>query len=93
LVTGEGLCIDLSKVTGISEWPRELTSVRQVCKTLGILGYQHPFIQGFAGIARPIVKLTKKGKTFEWTNTCKEALKMLIEKVTNASVLAYPDLK
>jgi len=30
LVTGEGLCIDPSKVTGISEWPRTLTSVRQV---------------------------------------------------------------
>jgi len=30
LVTGEGLCIDPSKVTGISEWPRMLTSVRQV---------------------------------------------------------------
>jgi hypothetical protein len=65
LFTGERLCIDLSKVTGISEWPRELTSVRQVCKTLGILGYQRPFIQGFTGIARPIVELTKKGKTFE----------------------------
>jgi len=44
LVTGEGLCIDPSKVTGISEWPRTLTSVRQVCKTLGVLGYQCPFI-------------------------------------------------
>jgi len=30
LVTGEGLCIDPLKVTGISEWPRTLTSVRQV---------------------------------------------------------------
>jgi hypothetical protein len=39
LVTGEGLCIDPSKVTRISEWPRELTSVRQVQKMLGVLGY------------------------------------------------------
>jgi len=30
LVIGKGLCIDPSKVTGISEWPRTLTSVRQV---------------------------------------------------------------
>jgi hypothetical protein len=29
LVTGEGLKIDLSKVTGISEWPHMLTSVKQ----------------------------------------------------------------
>jgi hypothetical protein len=65
LVTGEGLHINPSKVTDISEWPRTLTSVRQVHKTLGVLGYQCPFIQGFASIARPIVELTKKGKTFE----------------------------
>jgi hypothetical protein len=44
LVTREGLKIDPSKVTGIPEWPRTLTSVRQVRKTLGVLGYQRPFI-------------------------------------------------
>jgi hypothetical protein len=65
LVTGEGLHIDPSKVTGISKWPRMLTSVKQVHKTLGVLEYQRPFIQGLASIVRPIVKLTKKGKTFE----------------------------
>src|SRR6266850_282776 len=44
LVTGKGLCIDPSKVTGISEWPRTLTSVRQVRKTMGVLGYKRHFI-------------------------------------------------
>jgi RNase H-like domain found in reverse transcriptase len=39
------------------------------------------------------VELTKKGKTFKWTDTCKEALEMLIEKVTNTPVLVYPDLE
>jgi hypothetical protein len=39
------------------------------------------------------VELTKKGKTFEWTDAYKEALKTLIEKVTNAPVLVYPDLE
>jgi hypothetical protein len=93
LVTREGLHINPSKVTGISEWPRMLTSVRQVRKTLGVLEYQWPFIQGFASIAQPIVELIKKGKTFEWTDACREALEMLIEKVTTAPVLAYPDLE
>jgi len=67
LVTGKGLHIDPSKVTGISEWPRTLTSVKQVQKTMGVLGYQRPFIPGFTRIARPIVKLTKKSTPFEWT--------------------------
>jgi hypothetical protein len=39
------------------------------------------------------VELTKKGKAFKWTDACKEALEMLIEKVTNAPVLVYPDLE
>jgi hypothetical protein len=93
LVTGEGLKIDLSKVTGILEWPHTLTSVKQVRKTLGILGYQRPFIRGFAQITRPITELTKKSKPFEWTNECREALEMLIQMVTSTPVLAFLDLE
>jgi hypothetical protein len=93
LVTGEGLKIDPSKVTGISEWPRTLTSVRQVRKTLGVLGYQRPFIRGFAQIARPLTELTKKDKPFEWTDKCREALETLIQMVISAPVLAFPDLE
>jgi hypothetical protein len=70
-----------------------LISVRQVCKTLGVLGYQCPFIWGIASIAWPIVELTKKGKPFEWTKACCEALETLIKMVTSASILAYPDLE
>jgi len=93
LVTGEGLCIDPSKVMGISEWPRTLESVRQVRKTMGVLGYQRPFIPGFAAIAKPIIELTKKGTPFEWTEERRQALETLIQKVTTAPVLAYPDLE
>jgi len=93
LVTGEGLRIDPSKVTGISEWPRTLTSVKQVRKTMGVLGYQRPFIRDFAKIARPIVELTKKSTPFEWTEERRQALETLIQKVTTAPVLAYPDLE
>jgi hypothetical protein len=93
LVTGEGLHIDPSKVTGISEWPRTITSVKQVRKMLGVLGYQHPFIRGFASIAQPIVELMKKNKPFEWTEACRDALETLIQMVTNTPVLAYPDLE
>jgi len=78
---------------GISEWPRTLTSVRQVQKTMGVLGYQRPFIPGFAAIARPIVELTKKGTSFEWMEEQRQALETLIQKVTTALVLVYPDLE
>ena len=93
LVTGDGLRIDPTKITGISEWPRTLKSVKEVRKTLGVLGYQRPFIPGFAKIAKPITELTKKGTMFLWTKECQEALETLIGLVTSAPILAYPDLE
>jgi len=67
LVTGEELCIDSAKVTGISEWPTTLKNVKEVRKTMGVLGYQRPFIPGFAKKAKIITELTKKGVLFNWT--------------------------
>jgi len=60
---------------------------------MGVLGYQRPFIPGFAAIAKPIIELTKKGTPFEWTEERRQALETLIQKVTTAPVLAYPDLE
>jgi hypothetical protein len=50
-ISKDGLCIDPAKVTGISEWPTTLMSVKQVQQTLGVLGYQQPFIKNFAALA------------------------------------------
>jgi hypothetical protein len=91
LVGGGRVCIDPAKVKGISEWPRTLKSVEEVRKTLGILGYQRPFIQGFASIARPLHNLTKKGTQFVWTQKCTDALDKLIKRVTTEPVLWHPD--
>jgi len=60
---------------------------------MGVLGYQRPFIPGFAAIVKPIVELTKKGTPFEWMEEQRQALETLILKVTTAPVLAYPDLE
>ena len=46
-----GICIDPSKIAGIKEWLRQLKDVKQVRSTLGVLGYQRPFIKNFAAIA------------------------------------------
>jgi Reverse transcriptase (RNA-dependent DNA polymerase) len=79
--------IDLTKQNGLATWPRTLSSVKQVCSTLGVLGYQRPFIPGFAHLARPLTQLLKKGKPFKWTRECTEALDKLIAIVTSDPVL------
>ena len=91
LVGGGTVRIDPAKVKGISEWPRDLKSVHEVRSTLRILGYQRPFIQGFAAIAKPLTNLTKKDVPFNWTLECRKALDTLIERVTLDPVLWHPD--
>jgi RNase H-like domain found in reverse transcriptase len=83
--------IDPTKQNGLAAWPRRLTSVKQVHSTLGVLGYQRPFIRGFAQLARPLTQLLKKDKKFKWTDECMTALNELIDIVTSDPVLHRPN--
>jgi hypothetical protein len=85
------ITIDPSKIAGIKEWPRTLKSVKEVCSTLGVLGFQRPFIPGFADIAKPLTSLLKKNLEFKWTEDCSTALETLINIVTSEPVLIPPD--
>jgi hypothetical protein len=77
VVTKGTVQIDPTKQNGLAAWPCRLTSVKQVRSTLGVLGYQRPFIHGFAQLAQPITQLLKKEKKFEWTDECTAALDKL----------------
>jgi RNase H-like domain found in reverse transcriptase/Reverse transcriptase (RNA-dependent DNA polymerase) len=83
--------IDPTKQNGLAAWPRKLTSVKQVRSTLGVLGYQRPFIPRFAHLAQPLTQLLKKEKKFEWTDECTKALDELIRIVASDPVLHRPD--
>jgi hypothetical protein len=87
------ITINPSKIAGIKEWPRTLKSVKEVRSTLGILGFQWPFIPGFAHIAKPLTGLLKKDSTFNWTPECTQALDRLIHIVTSKPVLVPPDME
>ena len=67
-----------------------IKDVKQVRSTLGILGYQRPFIKN-AAIVRPLHNLTKKDASFEWTQECTDALEQLIQAVALEPVLYQPD--
>jgi len=52
-VIGQGqVCIDPTKMKGLAEWPKDLKDVHEVRQVLGLLGYQCPFIRGFAPRSR-----------------------------------------
>jgi hypothetical protein len=50
--------MDLSKAAGLANWPQKLQNMKEVRWTLGILGYQWPFIQRYARLAKPLTNLT-----------------------------------
>jgi transposase InsO family protein len=67
LVSSEGIHTDPQKTEAIKTWPKP-TSVKEVRKFLGFIGYYRRFIKGFAEIARPLNDLlighpTKADKT------------------------------
>ena len=83
--------IDPSKIGGITDWPRELHSVKEVRQILGVLGYQRAFIKNYARLAKPLNDLLKKEVKFEWTPECREALDALIKQVAQDPVLVAPN--
>src|SRR6266478_3004920 len=91
VISWERIHIDPIKVEGLKNWPRKLNTLKQVQSTLGILGYQRPFIPGFAHITRPLTNLLKKGTNFLWTNEHSEAVEKLINITLNDPVLYRPD--
>ncbi len=44
LITKKGITVDPSKAARLAQWPCTLQNVKEVWRTLGILGYQRPFI-------------------------------------------------
>ena len=89
---GHGVAtVDPSKLEGITKWPRTLKNVKEVRSTLGVLGFQRPFIPGFADIAHPLINLLKKETEFLWTPKCTFALETLINIVITSPILTAPD--
>ena len=91
VISRERIHIDPIKVEGLRNWPWKLSTLKQVWSMLGILGYQRPFIPGFAHIAQPLTNLLKKGTSFLWTNEHTQAVDKLINITLNDPVLYRPD--
>ncbi len=91
IISREWIHIDPIKVEGLRKWLQKLSTLKQVWSTLGILGYQKPFIPGFAHITWPLTNLLKKGTNFLWTDAHSQAVEKLINIMLNDPVLYRPD--
>jgi len=76
----QGLMVDPTKIVVIVnlEAPR---NVKQLCATLGYMGYYRKFIKVYAQITAPMEKMLKKDVTFCCDEECKCSLDVLKQKM------------
>ena len=81
--------MDPEKIKAILDWPRP-TTVIEIRSFLGLAGYYRRFIEGFAHLASPMTKLTRKGIPFIWNDACEQCFQELKQRLTSTPVLAIP---
>ena len=90
IVSARGVATDHTKTEKVATCPEPKT-LAEVQRFLGLASYYRRFIKNFAAIAKPIHRLTEKGREFCWTEACADAFKELKHRLTTAPILAFPD--
>jgi len=89
LVSEKGIRPNPDKVKAIQQMapPKSITEVRRF---LGMTGYYRQCMPGYAQVAEPLIRLTRKGEPFVWSKEQAIALNKLKELLTSEPVMAYP---
>lgn len=89
VVTANGVTTDPKKIDAVERWPVPVNKT-EVRSFLGLCTYYRRFVKDFASVAKPLHRLTEKGKKYVWDDDCEGAFVTLKKKLTTAPVLAYP---
>lgn len=91
-VTENGILPDDSKTSAILNFPRP-RNTKSIKSFLGLCSFFRRHIENFAGIARDLTILLRRGQSFQWKEPQERAFKLLKEKLTSSPILQYPDFK
>ena len=89
-ISDEGIATDPNKVKVVREWPTPMDQT-EVRSFLGLYGYYRRFIKGYSTTAKPLHRLTEKGREYIWNEECQREFDRLKEHLTNAPVLEFPE--
>ena len=87
LVSGQGIVMDQSKVTDITEWPAPL-NMHETRTFLGLCGYYRKFVKNYAALAAPLHELTRIDTPFVWDERRQIAFDTLKRNLVSAPILA-----
>ena len=89
IVSEKGVECDPEKFSAITNWepPWNVTDVRSF---LGLASYCLRYVEGFALIAEPLTRLTRRNVDFVCSKTCQEAFDALKERISNPPILCFP---
>ncbi|EGD83143.1 hypothetical protein PTSG_12079 [Salpingoeca rosetta] len=90
IVSADGVRPDPAKLDGISKLAPP-SSVEDIRRVLGMIGFYRRFIPQFARIAAPLYRLLKKDVPFDFGEQQLAAFNELRAELCRAPVLAYPD--
>ena len=89
IVSSEGIATDPSKTLKISDCPAP-QDVHEVRSVLGLFSYYRRFMPHFSELAKPLIKLTEKNRTFVWGEEQQEAFEQLKQMLAQAPILSHP---
>ena len=88
----KGLAPFSEKVRAVREFPTP-TSISKVKSFLGLANYYRKFIKDFSRLAKPLNDLTKKAKSFIWTEAAQNSFTELKRRLITAPILSHADPK
>ena len=91
VVNTNGLHVDPEKIKAIQEWPTP-QNVGDVRSFHGLASFYRRFVPNFSSLASPLNELVKKDTPFCWNEKHEQAFKRLKSQLTNAPILALPNL-
>ncbi|OAQ57620.2 retrovirus polyprotein [Pochonia chlamydosporia 170] len=90
IISTTGVRMDPAKVDCLVNWETPI-NVKDAQAFLGFSNFYRRFIKGFSRIVRPLVALTKKLVTWNWTSSCQGAFDTLKNSFTSAPILRHFD--
>jgi hypothetical protein len=91
VISAGGVSVDPGKVKDVLNWMPP-TTASKIQSFLGLAGYYRRFIKEFSKITKPMMKLLKNSKAFEWTAECQASFIRTMETSYFSVVLVLPDL-